>query len=367
MSIQSIDLTPVDTLFFRGAEPMVTGENHHVTILFPPMPSTILGALRTGMLVQIQNPKISFQDFTTGKTIDGIVGELLGSPDQPGFSLTGLLFSVRQHGNELLFFPAPAHWFVCKQELDRIKERTTAPVQIQIIPSRPLPARAKEFGLCSSLTKEWHWATARDGQELVSLEGYWVSETLLKSPDTGKALSKLDQLKDLTSTEKIILPSQAFYVSETRTGIARKRDKTVKDGHLYSTTHIRLYPEVSLKVFVDKSLEKALSPSGILQLGGEQRVVHYHLEHSPQLLNESTMGKTWLALSPVTSKTVARLNPDGIASGKLQRIGGWEMKKGNDTDKTRGFHRPMEGWYPAGTVLFFKEPQKVADSFFVID
>ena len=365
MSIQAIDLIPVDTLFFRGAEPMVTGENHHVSILFPPMPSTILGALRTGMLVQNNIP---FQDFTAdGKTIEGTVGELLGSPDKPGFFLTGLLFSVRQHGSELLFFPAPAHWFAPKQELDQIKEQNREPIKISIFPSQPLPAKAKKFGLCSSLTKEWYWATARDGQELVSLEGYWASDTLLKSADSGKAISELDQLKDLPSTEKMILPAEAFYVSEGRTGIARNSDKTVKEGHLYSTTHIRLYPEVSLKVFVDKSLEKALSPSGILQLGGEQRVVYYRLEHSPQLLNESTMGKTWLALSPVTSKTVARLNPDGIASGKLQRIGGWEMKKGNDTNKTRGFHRPMEGWYPAGTVLFFKEPQKVADGFFVID
>ena len=366
MSIQAIDLTPVDTLFFRGAEPMVTGENHHVSILFPPMPSTILGALRTGMLVQ---NNISFQDFTaSGKTIEGTVGELLGSPDKPGFSLTGLLFSVRQHGSELLFFPAPAHWFVSKEELDRINERNAAPVYFRIIPSQPLRAKVREFGLCSSLTKEWYWATAKDGQELVSLEGYWASDTLLKSADSGKAISELDQLKDLPSTEKMILPAEAFYVSEGgEPALPRNSDKTVKEGHLYSTTHIRLYPEVSLKVFVDKPLNEALSPTGILQLGGEQRVVHYKLEQFPRLLKEKATGKTWLALSPVESKEVARLNPDGIASGKLQRIGGWEMKKGSDSDKSRGFHRPMEGWYPAGTVLFFKEPQKVADCFFVID
>ena len=365
MSIQAIDLIPVDTLFFRGAEPMVTGENHHFSILFPPMPSTILGALRTGMLVQNNIP---FQDFTAGgKTIEGTVGELLGSPDKPGFFLTGLLFSVRQHGSELLFFPAPAHWFAPKQELNQIKEQNREPIKISIFPSQPLPAKAKKFGLCSSLTKEWYWATEKKGRELVSLDGYWVSETLLKSPDSGKALSKLNQLKDLSSTEKMILPAEAFYVSEGRTGIARNFDKTVKEGHLYSTTHIRLYPEVSLKVFVDKHLDEALSPAGILQLGGEQRVVHYKLEQSPQLLNEKNMGKIWLALSPIKSQAVKCLNSDGIASGKLQRIGGWEMKKGSDTDKSRGFHRPMEGWYPAGTVLFFKEPQKVADGFFVID
>ncbi len=365
MSTQSIDLTPVDTLFFRGAEPMVTGENHHVSVLFPPMPSTILGALRTGILVQNNIP---FQDFTSGKTIEGNVGKLLGSPDQSGFSLTGLLFSVRQHGNELLFFPAPAHWFAPKKELDQIKEHNSEPVQIPIIPSQPLPEKAREFGLCSSLTKEWYWAKNRDGGELDSLEGYWVTEPLLQSPDSGNALSELSQLRNLSSMEKLILPSQAFYVSETRTGIARKRDKTVKDGHLYSTTHIRLYSEVSLKAFVDKPLNEALSPAGILQLGGEQRVVRYKLEKSPRLLQEKVVGKTWLALSPVTSKAVAQRNPDpdGISSGKLQRIGGWEMKKGNDADKTRGFHRPMEGWYPGGTVLFFKEPQKVADGFFVI-
>lgn len=366
MSTQSIDLTPVDTLFFRGAEPMVTGENHHVSILFPPMPSTILGALRTGILVQ---KEISFQEFTTEKTIDGNVRKLLGSPDEPGFSLTGLLFSVRQRDNELLFFPAPTHWFAPKKELEQIKEHNSEPVQIPIIPSQPLPEKAKEFGLCSSLTKEWYWAKNKDGGELVSLEGYWVTEPLLQTPDSGKALSELGQLQDHSSMEKLILPSQAFYVSETRTGIARNRDKMVKDGHLYSTTHIRLFPEVSLKVLVDKPLNEVLSPAGILQLGGEQRVVRYKLEKSPRLLQEKVVGKTWLAMSPVTSKAVAQLNPepDGIASGKLLRIGGWEMKKGNDTDKTRGFHRSMEGWYPAGTVLFFKEPKNVADGFMVID
>ena len=43
---------PVDTLFFRGAEPMIMGENHTVSHVFPPPAHTLSGALRTAVLIQ---------------------------------------------------------------------------------------------------------------------------------------------------------------------------------------------------------------------------------------------------------------------------------------------------------------------------
>jgi len=41
---------PQDTLFFRGAEPAVMGENHTASVIFPPPAHTIQGALRTAVL-----------------------------------------------------------------------------------------------------------------------------------------------------------------------------------------------------------------------------------------------------------------------------------------------------------------------------
>jgi CRISPR-associated protein Cmr3 len=38
---QWIEIDPLDTLFFRGSEPMVAGESHEVGSLFPPIESIL--------------------------------------------------------------------------------------------------------------------------------------------------------------------------------------------------------------------------------------------------------------------------------------------------------------------------------------
>ena len=56
--------TPVDTLYFKGAEPMNLGENHTASHVFPPPAHTLSGALRTAVLVQ---NKISFDNYGNGR------------------------------------------------------------------------------------------------------------------------------------------------------------------------------------------------------------------------------------------------------------------------------------------------------------
>ena len=36
-------------------------------------------------------------------------------------------------------------------------------------------------------------------------------------------------------------------------------------------------------------------------------------------------------------------NDAAVATGKIQYLGGWDMKK--------GFHKPMKGYFPAGSVF----------------
>ena len=109
----------------------------------------------------------------------------------------------------------------------------------------------------------------------------------------------------------------------------------------------------------DHDLSEALKKNGVLQLGGEQRVASYHISDLDMPQGKET-SSIWLALSPVKSSGVRTHSPIGVTSGKLRRIGGWEMKRGQgNSGNNRGFHRDLEGWHPAGTVLFFAEPRAV--------
>ncbi len=99
-----IEFKPADTLFFRGAEPMVMGQDHSSTMIFPPMPETLVGALRT--LVLKQN-NISIEDYYSGK-VDSRFYEKIGRAGEPApFSVTGPLFIK----NEEVYVPAPFSYF----------------------------------------------------------------------------------------------------------------------------------------------------------------------------------------------------------------------------------------------------------------
>lgn len=87
-------IDPVDTLFFRGAESMEAGENHEVDTMFPPMPATITGAIRTAVLRQ---NGIAPADYLKNPATWQRQYPLLGIPNQPGFSLIGPLFLVDEN------------------------------------------------------------------------------------------------------------------------------------------------------------------------------------------------------------------------------------------------------------------------------
>ena len=68
----------------------------------------------------------------------------------------------------------------------------------------------------------------------------------------------------------------------------------------------------------------------------------YQLVEAPQLPHVEG-GKYYYALSPLPSSLPESLRTMPRASGKLLRVGGWDMQK--------GFHKPLSAWFPAGTVI----------------
>jgi len=299
---------PADTLFFRGSEPMILGENHSATPIFPPTPNTIAGALRTTVLIQngIDFKKYKADDFNDDKIISSIGKH----NDKPPFGVVGPLFSYE---NEI-FIPAPYSWYMdsdFKKMLHKDLKATIKPI--------------KNFLLNSDLIKtnreKLFWAKP-ENNELLSMGGYWIS---------------LDNFNK-NSDELDLYNINYFADFEQRTGIALNDSRMVRDGHIYSFNHARLKEDCEIIFGVNKKLP--IDNEGILKLGAEQRFGRYKkLELNMELPNSDC--DTYLSLSVLPKSDKA--NNSVIATGKILYFGGWDLAK--------GFHKPMIGYFPAGSIF----------------
>jgi len=291
---------PADTLFFRGAQPMNIGENHTAAAEFPPPAQTIAGALRTAVLRQ---NNVSIGDYYLTPVNERIMS-LIGSADRAaGFLVIGPLFRL----GDAVFTPAPYSWFTDK--------RDTPKGNVRVYRSRPI-----NNGLVVNSTGSLYWVKGEEG-ELETLGGRWI---LLSDLHSQKKEVHVKHLHD-------------FFVDEPRTGIALEKNRRVRQHHIYSFTHARLRTGVSIVFGVDKDLP--LAEEGILKLGAEQRFGIYRKISAIQTKHSNT--GLYLSLSLVEGTKEA--NNAVVATGKVKYLGGWDMKK--------GFHKPMKGYFPPGSVF----------------
>lgn len=89
---------PWDTLFFRDGKPFSMGEDTWATGIFPPLPSTIYGALRTAYLAEHPDVKDKIDTETEGLAVEGLF--------------------LRQ--GEHFLFPAPADCHKQKSQKNRV-------------------------------------------------------------------------------------------------------------------------------------------------------------------------------------------------------------------------------------------------------
>ncbi len=351
---QWLAMDPLDTLFFRGSEPMIAGEGHEVRTIFPPMPETCLGALCTAILRQrgihppdyagAQGPKPALRERFP----------LMGEPGAPGFRILGPLFSWQSAASDSIwFYPAPAHWFA---ELDNLSQDETCPVAVTA--ADEVPETFTGVGLVGSVPSP-AWVLSPPSDSLTSLAGYWVSHRALENGLRGtSSLLYCPRLSKCDPIQPVLIPLKALFGQEIRTGIALDYSlRRVRKGHLYTATQVRLQPGASLILGLSPALvPDYLDPTGILQLGGEQRRVSYSLlTDGPPLPDGDS---PWLmSLMPFPCELVRHYAwQDRLrVSGPLIRLGGWDMKK--------NFHKPTRAFFPAGTVIKLKPGDPVPFGF----
>lgn len=304
---------PMDTLFFRGAEPMAIGEDHSASFVFPPSPQTISGALRTTVLIQ---NGISFKDYDKDNFNNEKIIEAIGKYNKEApFIIKGPLFLK----NNKLCIPAPYDWYIEKENKKFIDESAENDEikNFKIIKSAEL-----KTDFIKTKTKNIYWAKPEEN-ELVSLGGYWIF---------------LEGFY-LESDEKYILSLEHFISFEYRTGIALQENRAVKKGCIYAFNHARLHNDIDIVFGIDKELP--IEDEGVLKLGAEQRFGRYKRLTENKIPVFKNEGDSFLALSIMPRSDAA--NQSVIATGKILYIGGWDIAK--------GFHKPMRGYFPAGSVF----------------
>lgn len=300
--------TPSDTLFFRGAEPMVSGMDFETSLAFPPSGSVISGAVRAAVLSQQNIPILSYKKGHA-------VGKTIGPYGEPApFNIIGPLM---RYGRED-FVPAPCSWYYDSSDHGR---------SISIIKSIPLGGEiCQQLGLKTS-TGEFNW-TQHDN-EVKSLAGSWITLRGLR-----------ENKSRFEAGVSIFIPGRGLselFTVEPRTGNAIDYNRKVEESKLYSSRHIRLKTGVRLIWGIDR--ECGLAPEGVLVLGGEQRFGAYELlSQAPAF---PAAGTDYLGLSPIIVDSTS--SEALVAAGEISYRGGWNIAE--------QFHKDMIGYYPSGAVF----------------
>jgi CRISPR-associated protein Cmr3 len=339
---------PCDTWFFKEAKPM-NGEGGNESLsVFPPPARTLMGAVRTslGDRAGVQWDKYAQGDGTAHQIKGLDLIEAIGDATHMGkLKLRGPWITK----NKKRLIPAPLHLL---RRVDNKGEH------------------AAYEKMCVGGAVVCDLGTVRlpempqDRKGLVSIEGWLLDEKTYEAVLGG------------THPEQPPLDPKSVFAGEGRTGIALEREKrTVKEGALYQTRHVRLCEGFAIAAEVT-GVDEALRPTGVTlaRLGGEGRATAITLEKEnrlkPLAASTAPKGAKGLLLSLITH---ADLNGDwifdgfkkesieGIDSwsgelfgirlrvvsailGKAVREGGWDMAARKP--------RAVKSLIPAGSVWF---------------
>ena len=240
-------LQPNDPFFFRDGKPFTKGEQSEGHSIFPPLPSTALGALRSAYIAAFGDLSLFYS---------GGMCNMIGTPKS-------LCNAIRLHGifpsnsrdNQLdIFFPVPLDLIYKKDE------EGSMPVPLHLL--TPTLKNFKSNGPPIDTVLKWSGVEAIDSDadgflDLASIEQYLLA----------------DHHTDLRLVNRSTLIER-----EPKIGIARSRDTLSSEDHmLYRIDMSRFKNRDGIYGFVvDYECHKPLSTEGgLLKLGGEGKSFAY--------------------------------------------------------------------------------------------
>jgi CRISPR-associated protein Cmr3 len=238
---------PLDVLMIRGNKSF-GGAGQHGEAVMPPWPSLFAGAFRSALLAK---DAAQLARFATGEKLPGALGEVLGTPDQPGsFAINWLsLAQTSSVANINAALPLPA-------DLVALDDAKVPLVALQ--PATP-PARSTAAGELPLS------ALLRIAKQIKPESGRWFDDAGLTAHLAGALPANTFKTADL-------------FRRETRLGIALDGgSRTAEDGALYTTEAIAFHAgDTGGGFLVGIEGDAGLLPSsGFLRLGGDGKGATY--------------------------------------------------------------------------------------------
>jgi CRISPR-associated protein Cmr3 len=333
-------VTPNDTLFFRGGEPMGIGESHFQTSIFPPSPETFVGAVRTTVITH--NCDSDFEGYKTGKYADTTWFGEIGMKELPDtFRFSG---PYLRKGKEI-FLPPPSNLF---SNPGKTKFAIASPRRFQELEH-------------SSVVPQIMWIEAPGegtGKDWKPVEN-WISVEGIKKYLRGSA--------DSLTRETDFVATCDLFKDEGRVGIALERNglRTARKGHLYSTVHKRFSEEIGMVFFLDGV--PSFPDTALIRLGGENRTAWCERIDDVEFPSLQDSVDFLVTTMPVKAERVANavpvtefidegmhaVLPGGVrsrmvsyAAGRPVLFGGWDLMENRAKE--------MVQYVPAGSVFCFE-------------
>ncbi|HAA83487.1 MAG: CRISPR-associated protein Cmr3 [Thermoanaerobacterium sp.] len=329
-----IKIKPFDTLFFRTGRPFSIGADTWAETVFPPLPSTIYGAIRSFLIFNFGK----LEDFkSSNHRLKDYVGCVKDSKIEYGtLSLKGV-FLLK---NGKLYFPSP-------KDLVKKKEK-------------------ENLYLLQFKNKSCLFISDYDLENIL----LWQSN---EQVDEAKGWLNYDDFIDYLKARKnefSLLESKEFFEIEPKIGIKRSRETfSSEEDFLYRIPLIRLNKDVSILVEIDGVDGFIFPKSGVMQLGGEGKAVSFELIPDDLLKEIRDLDfqfsngyfKIYLATPSVFKNgwypgwinsnfegefNGIKLKLVACAVGKPISIGGWDIVNNKP--------KPMRKAVPAGSVYYFK-------------
>lgn len=325
-----LQITPLDTVFFRDGRPFSMGEESFAEGIFPPLPSTVRGSLRSHWISsQLENKD-------------------LGILIKDSASVRLNFFSLGISGKPV--FPAPFDLFFPEGVTDDTTF-TRAASAMEVISKSNLPASS-----CP--------------EEVTSI---FLARANGKTSSVSNYLIGLDEFKRYLEgggTDKIELrPLGDYLLKEHKIGIGRSNElHRTNEGQLFRLIANRFSDgfgkKEALSMLVDVEVggkhASAFSSLSALTMGGERRAVisnqhSFELPASVKIKNAELLFKVYLAtpapLEDWHPTKILQKNFQGVtliaaAVGKPISIGGWDL----DLMKPK----PMRKAIPPGSTYLFK-------------
>lgn len=343
-----IEITPLDTLFFRDGKPFSMGEETWARGLFPPPPSVIYGALRTAYF--------GLHPAELHKAAE---------KDDPTQHLKIKTISLKIGKN--LHFPLGADVVEGKQSEEQ-KNRNEVKSQYFLSP------QVQSLALASS---PFTYENSGVGSYLLQTDPHAHIENLEESPILS--MRDLDSyLNPTAASGKNLLTYKTrheYLTPESKTGIGRNtKTGSAEEGKLYRVEMLRMATHKrSVSIYVEfEGLE--LPSKGMIKLGGEAKVASYqtiddlvmtdipdiHLKSKQfrlYLATTAIFGHGWCPKGIDPSTLEGKINGIplrllGATTSRPSYLGGFDMKKRR--------YKAMKRSVSAGSVYFCELTEEIA-------